>query len=330
MQEADISLQITDKSLGNVLRGIAALGVMLGHLTYMLPWYIHRLFPGELFVGLFFFFSGYGLYVSLNKKDYLSGFLKKKIVKIYLPFLLVESVYTVLILSTKQEFTLSSFVLGSLGIRLYNKVLWYVVELLIINLLFFLISKYATRLAKRGIIVTWITLYVLFILIGVALDIDTCWYLSTSAFLLGVLVALDKVVFKRVLTIGRGSTICALFIVGYCGLCFLTNIKNAPPSYIPINYLVTAIELFLVPLFVLSVAFLVQHLNAPSGIKSLLSPIGIVSYEIYLWHIPVFFVMKSFISNSYLLVLSTVLITIAVSSLFRYKQLKAFISNGNN
>lgn len=231
MQEADCSLQITDKKIGNVLRGIAALGVMLGHLTYMLPWYIHRLFPGELFVGLFFFFSGYGLYVSLTKKDYLSGFLKKKIVKIYLPFLLAESVYTILILSTKQEFTLSSFILGSMGIRLYNKVLWYVVELLLINLLFFFISKYATRLPKRRIIVTWIILYVVFILMGVALDIDTCWYLSTSAFLIGVVAALDKAVFKKVLTIGSGGAICALFIVGYCGLCFITNIKPPPQLY---------------------------------------------------------------------------------------------------
>lgn len=329
MQEADCSLQITDKKIGNVLRGIAALGVMLGHLTYMLPWYIHRLFPGELFVGLFFFFSGYGLYVSLTKKDYLSGFLKKKIVKIYLPFLLAESVYTILILSTKQEFTLSSFILGSLGIRLYNKVLWYVVELLLINILFFFISKFATRLPKRRIIVTWIILYSFFLLIDVALDIDTCWYLSTSAFLIGVVAALDKAVLK-VLTIGSGGAICALFIVGYCGLCFITNIKNAPPSYIPINLLVTAIELFLVPLFVLSVAFLVQHINVPHGIKSLLSSIGFISYEIYLWHIPVFFVMKSFISNSYLLILSTILLTIVLSSLFRFKQLKAFINNGNN
>lgn len=84
------------------------------------------------------------------------------------------------------------------------------------------------------------------------------------------------------------------------------------------------------PLFVLSVAFLVQHINVPHGIKSLLSSIGFISYEIYLWHIPVFFVMKSFISNSYLLILSTILLTIVLSSLFRFKQLKAFIYNGNN
>lgn len=329
MQEGTIALRITDKNVGNSLRGLAAIGVMLGHLTFMLPWYIHRLFPGELFVGLFFFFSGYGLYVSLRRENYLDGFIKKKVAKIYLPFLLAEAFYTLLILTTQQEFTFKSFVLGSLGIQLYNKVLWYVIELLIINILFYVISKYLPRLSKRGILFTWIGIYVAFVLVGVAINIDTCWYLSTSAFLIGVVVALFQSFVQRILINGTGFVICLLFVLGYCGLCYIINTKDAL-SYIPINYLITIVEMLLVPLFVLSIIFLAQRFGVTFGSNSIMNPLGIFSYEIYLWHIPIFYILKGCFSNDYVTIILTVLLTIGVSSLIKYKQLKTAIHVGNH
>lgn len=65
------------------LQGFAALGVILHHVTQEVTQYgryykgVINVFvdAGVLFTGLFFFFSGYGLIVSLkNKENYLNGF----------------------------------------------------------------------------------------------------------------------------------------------------------------------------------------------------------------------------------------------------------------
>ena len=46
---------------------------------------------GAYWVGCFFFMSGYGFAYSLRHKDhYLDGFLKKKVVEIYIPFVFAE------------------------------------------------------------------------------------------------------------------------------------------------------------------------------------------------------------------------------------------------
>lgn len=75
------------------MKGVAAICIMLSHLISS-PKPLTILFYGPLWVGVFFFYSGYGLYTKVNEPDYLNGFLLKKAKKIYLPFLLAESAYT--------------------------------------------------------------------------------------------------------------------------------------------------------------------------------------------------------------------------------------------
>ena len=69
------------------LRGFAALGVILHHISQeyffqeegVLSVFVNA---GAFFVSIFFFCSGYGLLKSLDtKKDYLKGFIRKRIVR---------------------------------------------------------------------------------------------------------------------------------------------------------------------------------------------------------------------------------------------------------
>ena len=57
------------------IKGIAALCIMLGHYLSSFPWYIGGWLHGYLWVGIFFFYSGYGLRRSVEtKENYLENF----------------------------------------------------------------------------------------------------------------------------------------------------------------------------------------------------------------------------------------------------------------
>ena len=110
----------------------------------------------------------------------------------------------------------------------------------------------------------------------------------------------------------------------------ISQVQKYPPSYIPLNYIITAVEMLLVPLFVMSLIFLVQHFGVTFRSIIFLNPLGVISYEIYLWHIPVFYTLKGYLSNYYVTIILTILITVCVSSLLKYKQLKTVIHVGNH
>ena len=83
-----------DRATTNCCKGIAAIIIMLHHISFRLsniPMYIKPIwyiaFP---IVGFFFFMSGYGLTCGLiQKKNYLRGFLYKRIINIVVPYMMV-------------------------------------------------------------------------------------------------------------------------------------------------------------------------------------------------------------------------------------------------
>lgn len=87
-----------DRTTTNCCKGIAAIIIMLHHISFRLSnlpvyvkpiWYIA--FP---VVGFFFFMSGYGLTCGLmKKKDYLQGFLSKRFSNIVVPYVIVAIVW---------------------------------------------------------------------------------------------------------------------------------------------------------------------------------------------------------------------------------------------
>ena len=63
---------------------------------------------GFLFVGVFFFTSGYGLYKSFSTKtDYLKVFLKRRVLPIVCSYYVMIAVYAVYYVITKPGFALS-------------------------------------------------------------------------------------------------------------------------------------------------------------------------------------------------------------------------------
>ena len=83
-----------DRTTTNCCKGIVAMIIMLHHISFRvsnLPVYVKPIwyiaFP---IVGFFFFMSGYGLTCGLlQKKNYLQGFLSKRLLNIIAPYVIV-------------------------------------------------------------------------------------------------------------------------------------------------------------------------------------------------------------------------------------------------
>lgn len=316
-------LKILDKDYGVYVRAIAALSVMFGHITVAYPWYIQRLFPGELWVGVFFFFSGYGLYKSLRcNPNYLQGFIRKKLKTIYLPFLLAETCNTLIYLLSKGCFSWKFFFIGAIGLHLYNTVAWYVVELLVINLLFYLLCWYTNRFRTIKIIWCWIGLFIVFLSFAVVSDIGTWWYISTSTFILGIAAVKYELKFIAIVTSRWSKLLPIIFVLGFALLCYLSH-GQLGNKIIPINYLITAVTMLLVPMFVMSCAVVSQHIRTTmgGGVLLVLNKIGIASYEIYLWHMPFFTLGGFLISNSFLRIIFTVICTLLTAFILKYNKI---------
>ena len=189
-----------------MLRGIAAAGVMLHHMGQKTcaPWHprnviVHGLdffVPiGTLFVGIFLFCSGMGLFKSLKAKpDYLRGFLRRRIVPILVVFFVSEAVYLAVRLAMGQRMSLLDGMLYLLGLHMANPNAWYVIVIPFFYLFFWL----AFRLCRRdGTAIMWVTLAVLaYTLLGASLDHSAAWWMcgewwynSMMLFPLGMLFA---------------------------------------------------------------------------------------------------------------------------------------------
>lgn len=209
------------------LRGICAIEIMLGHIGIATdsPFlYINRK-AGILVVGIFFLLSGYGLMYSVqNKKNYLRGFLHKRIFKIFYPSLIIYIIYIIIdIFRPNFDFSITSIFQY---IFLYNfpqKINWYVTEILALYLLFYILYhnmkvKYAT--------IFLILFCVLFIIFANIIDMSNPWYGSTLCFPLGVLLAQNesniKNTLKKKFFLITASSLC-LTMVGTFLFFFFSN-----------------------------------------------------------------------------------------------------------
>ena len=139
------------------LQGIMMLGVVLHHmaqktcaswqpaiyrvhgLDFFLPY-------GYLFVGVFFFCSGLGLWKSVrSKSDYLKGFCRRRILPIVIAFYLAEFIYTGARLLTGEQMDLTRILWYLSGLHMANVNAWYVIVIPFFYLVFWL----AFRVCKK-------------------------------------------------------------------------------------------------------------------------------------------------------------------------------------
>ncbi len=274
-----------DKKVTTCIKGIAALFIMLGHfLPSETPGFIRTFFYGPVWVGLFFFFSGYGLRFRTNTSaEYIKRFIPNKIKSIWIPFAIAEVVY---LFSVQFMTGIKSGIwniIGCLfGVPLSNSTLWFVIELIVMELLFWVLEKSGIHPKRRIYYGTWIVIYFLFMLIAVIEDIGTWWYVSTICFLIGLYVGDYEERARRILTDKTCLIpITALTAVAYA-LVMAGEIYDIGLGFIRITYYITGLTLFLVPMFTVAI---VGWISDRTGNLKAVTIIGEMSYYVYLYQI---------------------------------------------
>ena len=176
------------------LKGFLALGIVFHHLSQWVTTGVEFSnfgYMGTYIVSVFFFISGYGLYVQNNRKeDYLDNFLSKRLSKILTPFIAISSIYLIYRNINGQALTITFFVdlfkKGSTVI--YNG--WFV-DIIILMYVFFYISFKIFSNGTVAILVNTL-LIVGYIILAIKLGYGFWWYNSSLPFVLGLLWAKNK------------------------------------------------------------------------------------------------------------------------------------------
>lgn len=153
---------------------------------------------GFLFVGVFFFWSGYGLYKSFkNKQKYLCGFIKKRVVPVLVPYVFVCFLFTLeRIFVFKEKMPLWFKITNFTGITIGYYFGWYVQAILLFYLIFYFAFKNA-RYDFDAVLYVFAGV-LLWVVAGLIIDHNDYfmrgqwWYNSTILFPFGVLFARNE------------------------------------------------------------------------------------------------------------------------------------------
>ena len=287
------------------LRVFAALMVMLHHLVQTISQYgnvdkgpvtIWNSL-GILFTSVFFFFSGFGLYKGYRTKpDYLKGFLRRRLLTIYIPFQITNILYLIVFWNSKVK-GVGDAITSFFGLTLINSNAWFVVELLLLYIAFFICFRYA-RSEKTAIIC--LTGFTVFMVVGSLLlghynspvrhwFRGEWWYNTTLIFILGILVAKYESRVKAFLMKGYRFILPALAVL-FAGWYLLEEFIlsrfgyyqewEGHPGY-GAKFLSLPFQVILCAIFV----FLLLHISLKVRYKNrVLLFLGGISFEIYLIH----------------------------------------------
>lgn len=300
------------------MKGLAAICVMFGHYFESFPWYVGGWFHGFLWVGVFFFYSGYGLKISAEtKENYLEVFWKHKLKAVLLPYMIAAEAATVFCFF-KYRLTWYEIVLGPILGFQYNKSLWYVIELFGLYIIFYLVQRFRPQSMERIMCVA----YIIFVVCGVILDIGTWWYISTSTFLMGIM-------YERVRAIIYKWNWLKYIVWGCFLLMYIVIVLNRiRPIAFPwnTNYVLTLIYMIMIPLFVLTLNYL--DFNFKGLAFHMLNGLGKISYDIYLWHMLVLWMCQSIFEKNSLSCIIAVVATIIWAIVLKWskQRIKIFSS----
>jgi len=135
-----ISLEVT-----KCLQGVCAVCVMLHHISQTGAFDKAgelTIFPeaGFLFVGVFFFCSGFGLVKSMKTKPgYLDSFMRKRLPTVLIPFYTMTAAFAVYYVVTGVTMPADKWALSAIGLVLMNPHAWYIVVISLLYVAFYLI-----------------------------------------------------------------------------------------------------------------------------------------------------------------------------------------------
>ncbi|MBR6483683.1 MAG: acyltransferase [Clostridiales bacterium] len=298
-QEEPLSLE-TSKAI----QGFCAVAIIIHHLSQALEeragvlGFFSEL--GVLFVGVFFFFSGYGLYTSLKtKENYLKGFLKKRLVTILIPFYVCILVFVAAACISGMKFKGLELLAVISGWTLLNSHMWYIVEIAILYLAFFFIYKF---IKNRTVATAVMAVFVLLMMTGSLLlahgEDYSCrywfqgewWYNSSFLFVLGIIVSKHSETLRKIARKGYYIFLTATTVLtGLLGIqtsyalatwSYWSEIPGVDPAYGDKFHCL----LYQLPWIIVFVCFLLLLMMKVRFGNPVLKFLGSIAIELYLIH----------------------------------------------
>lgn len=263
---------------GKAMRGIFAIVVILHHLTqYTVGGHAFRYFAnaGFLAVGIFFFFSGYGLQKKYSMDtSYEDGFLLKRIPSVFIPYLVATFVYwggyALVGAGSSFPYMLSS--IFSSHTMVANG--WYVINILVFYVFFYLLMRICKR--RQGLMVAGGIIFAfLWSFFCIKMELGIWWYNATLCIGVGMFwAAYEGQILEKVKN--HATAVCifatAAFLISFH---FLGSIGSFFPG------------LYVLAERVVGIFFILMVLGCSMKFKvgnKVLYFIGTISYELYLIH----------------------------------------------
>ena len=298
------------KPVSDSLRGVMQLVIVCSHLYFAmeyppLPFVLCNKL-GTTVIALFLFMSGYGLAVSLKSKGeaYWKGFFTRRVWGVFSPMLWLTILFQ-LILWTKHGYTpLLSALIFRGETPLPNA--WFIFALVLLYTFFFIAFR-LTKRVKQSIVVLAI-LSLVFIATTYLLHFERAWWVTTLAFLSGVIYAY----YEKTLYHAIGSVWGLILSIGITFGIIYSNIE----LLLLLPYLVIPI----VVIVLLNKSGYVQWIQREEGgcIRNILNSLSSISYELYLIHGIAIYFMPSYLGDGILFVLAVICSSITFAYLYHW------------
>ncbi|MBQ7416297.1 MAG: acyltransferase [Oscillospiraceae bacterium] len=171
------------------VRGMMALLVIFVHIAQMNPAgpvfaFVGKM--GNMAVSVFFFLSGYALQTQhMTRPDYAKGFLRKRLLTMVLPYILVTALYWVYYLWLGKDYDLTYVLRRFATGNPLASFSWYMVAALVLHLSFWVMMRLCGKRYKAMLwcAVVW---FVMYTAACVALKFGFWWYVSSFSAVAGM------------------------------------------------------------------------------------------------------------------------------------------------
>lgn len=256
-------------------------------------------------VALFLICSGYGLELSYEKNG-LKNFWKKRILKVCIPFWIIELIGLILL----NRWSLKGYILDMFFIKAATTYGWFMRYIVICYILFFFIQLIFDKLNfcdnKKQI--------ALFFVFCIWFFIESLWFSNPNmpflearqmfSFPIGVFLAVNKAKIMKSIQVGKFYIIIVGLLMGlfFMAVTQIQYVKDLP-------YLLSN-SMSLLTVLPIAVSILVIGMSFPKLMQNFeLHFLGKISYEIYLVHAFTLEVVKGSFKNTVVFIFITLLIS---------------------
>ena len=191
-----------------VVKGIFILIVILSHqLGYIsLGGVLNEIYNGffvylgQLMVTMFFFYSVFGCWESFcTKKDYVKGFLRRRVLKTLVHFDIAVALYVVVDFALKIQYPLKNYVLCWIGWESLGNSSWFIFTILLLYMATWIGFKFFGH-NKCKCLVTITSLCILLMAALYVAGKETWWYNTALCYPLGMIYSCTRHRIEKVLT----------------------------------------------------------------------------------------------------------------------------------